>query len=364
MENSKKKNCRKKSVVLSADENSALQKLNQFRIMSGTEVPEEKYVFTVQGVGCMPIGDLSAVKAAPKNGKTTVIKRICGVALMGKLGQLESDLKNPNILWIDTEQKMADTKLIISDIKQMTGLTNKYLDKHLFVYSLRKIDCKTMLDEVNAAIKAYQPKVIVIDGIADFVDSVNDEIAAKNLIQNLMVASEEYDCAIICVLHENRGGNREMKGHTGAQLTQKAGVVIETNKKGSIIYVSCTDSRHQSAPVWSISFDNAGNIVDTDGNISSLAANARPSNRISPKKTNKDKEKDERIKLCTDAINEHNGTLSKNDLIKHLMDKKHISRSRASAILTEFDKNNILCVNEDKTVTLPSPSVVEAVPNS
>ena len=352
MENSKKKNCKKKSVVLSADENSALQKLNQFRIMSGTEVPEEKYVFTVQGVGCMPIGDLSAIKAAPKNGKTTVLKWICATVFKKELGSLKSNLDNPLILWVDTEQKMGDAKLIIEDIKKTTGLTYNYLDKHLMLYSLRKTECKDMLEQVLVAIKAYRSNIVVIDGVAEFVESVNDETEARNLIHQLMVASEEYYCAIICVLHENRSGNGDMKGHLGSQLTQKVGNVIECKKNSDIITVKCTDSRHQGAPEWSIRFDEFGNIVDATGYESPIKRNARPSYMVSKKYQADADEKKARLDFCQKTISEHNGNMAKKELTQLLVDKKGISRSRASALLTEFIKENYLQADKNN-ITLP-----------
>lgn len=352
MDNKSKINGNKKPIVLSADEKTALQKLNQFRIMSDTEVPEEEYVFTVQGVGCMPIGDLSAIKAAPKKGKTTVLKWICATALKKELGQLSSFLNNPLILWVDTEQKMGDAKMIIEDIKKATGLHYKYLDKHLRLYSLRKTDCKTMLDQVLVAIKAYRPKIVVIDGIAEFVESVNDETEAKNLIHHLMVASEEYYCAIICVLHENRSGTGDMKGHLGSQLTQKVGNVLECKKNGNVITTLCTDSRHQGTPEWSIRFDEYGNIVDANGYESPIQRNARPSNKINKKHLADAEEKKARLDFCQNTIREHNGSLAKKDLTQLLIDKKGISRSRASALLTEFINENHL-LNDKNIITLP-----------
>lgn len=344
----------KKKAVLSLEEKRALEKMNRFKITSTTKVPEEVCVFKVEGVGCMALGDLSAVKAEPKNGKTTALKWICATVLTRQLGILESDLDNPLILWIDTEQKKADAKLIIEDIRKITGLSNKYLDKHLILYSLRKVDSKTMREEMKAAIKEYQPEVVVIDGIAEFVDSVNDESEAKQLILQLMKVSEENHCAIICVLHENRNGNRDMKGHLGAQLTQKVGNVVECKKSGDIITVKCTDSRHKETPMWSIRFDENGKIVDANGYISPIQRNARPSSKTNRKQQADAQEKKERLDFCLSAIQEDNGSIAKKELIQQLMNNEGISRSRASALLTEFINENKLFINGKNITSTPS----------
>ena len=343
----------KKKAVLSLEEKRALEKINQFRITSTTKVPEEVCVFKVEGVGCMALGDLSAVKAEPKNGKTTALKWICSVALGGKLGPLSSDLKDPQIIWVDTEQKMADAKLVIDDIKKITSLSNRYLDKHITLYALRKTDSKEMLEEVLVAIKTNQPEIVIIDGIADFVVSVNDEAESRLLIRQLMEASETYYCSIICVLHENRT-SKEMKGHLGAQLTQKVGTVIGCKKNGNVITVSCTDSRHQGAPGWSIRFDENGKIVDANSYTSPIQRNARPSSKTNRKQLADAQEKKERLDFCLSAIQKHNGSIAKKELIQQLMNNEGISRSRASALLTEFINENKLFINGKNITSTPS----------
>ena len=341
-------------VNLSAEEQKSLERFNKFRIMSDTQVPEEQFVFAVHGVGCMPLGDLSAVKAEPKMGKTTAIKRIVATALKGDLGQLQSVLKNPVILWLDTEQKAADAKQIIDDVKNMTGLSYKFLDKHLMVFSLRKIDCTGIFDELLIAIKVFLPNIIVVDGIAEFVNSVNDELESKKLIQKLMLLSEKYNCAIICVLHENRGGNHEMKGHLGANLTQKASVVIKCTKKGDNITVRCTDSRHQSTPEWSIRFDEQGNIVDADADPINMQINARPSSKPNKKQQANAQEKKERLEFCLNTIKEHNGSIPKKNMIQLLVEKKMISRSRASALVSEFIQKEKVIQEVNRNLTINS----------
>lgn len=362
MRKSQKKKNKKVPVVLSIEEKRLLEKYNKFRIKSDTDVPDEECVFIVGGVGCMPLGDLSAVKAEPKNGKTTAIKKIVATVLKGDLGQLSSDLRNPLIMWVDTEQKTSDAKLIIEDVKKMTGLSYKFLDKHLMVFALRKIDCTSMLEQLKAAIKGFQPHVVVIDGIAEFVNSVNDEVEAKKLIHNLMVSSETYHCAIICVLHENRSGNRDMKGHLGAHLTQKVAVVVGCKKSGDTITVRCTDSRHQSTPEWSIRFDEQGNIVDAD-DYTPIKFNTRPSSQPNKKQQADAQKRQERIDFCLNIIQEKGGSIAKKELCELLQKEKGMSRPAASNLMSEFIKKDKIIFENDKIITAtPSVSSFDTLP--
>lgn len=358
MSSLEKNKVKKSSVKLSPDDQNLLGKYNKFRIKSDTEVPEEECVFVVGGVGCMPLGDLSAVKAEPKMGKTTALKKIVATVLKGELGQLSSNLKEPMIMWVDTEQKTADAKRIIQDVKKMTGLSYSHIDRHLLVFSLRKTDCKMMFEELKVGIKAYSPDIVVIDGIAEFVESVNDEVEAKKLIHQLMVCSEERHCSIVCVLHENKGGSRDMKGHLGSHLKQKAALVVECKKSGDTITVRCTDSRHQSTPEWSIRFDENGNIVDADDYSSPLSKNARPSNRPNKKQLADAQKKKDRTDFCLTVIEENGGSISKNELRDKLLNEKGMGRSNATTFLTTLINEGKVICGSNKIISAPPSETV------
>jgi RecA-family ATPase len=259
-------------------------------------------------------------------------------------------------MWVDTEQKLADAQLIIQDVHKMSGLTYRFIDNHLMVYSLRKTDCKTMFEELRAGVKAYQPNVVILDGIAEFVSSINDEVEAKKLIHELMVIAEEYHCAIICVLHVNRSGNNDMNGHTGSNLAKKVAVVVECKKSGNTITVRCTDSRHQGTPEWSIRFDEQGNIVDADDFSSPLARNARPSNRPNKKQLADAEKRQERLDFCLNAIHEKGGSIAKKDLSDLLQKEKGMTRSNASNFLTALINKDKVLIESNKIITA-SPSI-------
>lgn len=353
MSSLEKNKAKMNSVKLLPEEKSLLDKYNKFRIKSDTEVPEEVCVFNVGGIGCMPLGDLSAVKAEPKMGKTTALKKIVAAALKGESGQLSSNLKAPTIMWADTEQKIADAKRVIQDVKKMTGLSYNYIDKHLMLFSLRKTECKMMVDELLVGIKTYRPDVVILDGIAEFVDSVNDEGEAKKLIHQLMVCAEENFCSIVCVLHENKGGNRDMKGHLGSQLTQKVAVVIECLKNNNVITVRCTDFRHQSTPEWSIRYDENDNIVDADGYSYPISKNARPSNKPNKKQLADAQKKEDRIGFCRITIEGNGGSITRKELIDRLQKEKNMSRSSASNFLTTLINVDKVICESNKIISVP-----------
>ena len=107
--------------------------LDSMRIMTSTEVQPEEPALSVEGVGFFALNDIHGVKAKQKQGKTTTLK-ICLAALMkGRMFRVKSELAEPVVLWLDTEQKAADVKLIISDVQRMTGIDDAYIDSHLML---------------------------------------------------------------------------------------------------------------------------------------------------------------------------------------------------------------------------------------
>jgi hypothetical protein len=215
-----------------------------------------------------------------------------------------------------------------------------------------------MFEELRTGAKAYQPNVIILDGIAEFVNSINDEVEAKKLIHELMVIAEEYHCAIICVLHVNRSGNNDMNGHTGSNLAKKVAVIVECKKSGNTITVRCTDSRHQSTPEWSIRFDEQGNIVDADDFSSPLAKNARPSNMPNKKQLADAEKKQERISFCLNTIQGHDGCIARKDLIELLQKEKGMSRPNASNLLKELIVKDKVLQEANKIITASSSEAI------
>ena len=159
---------------------------DELRITTKTVVPELEPIIKVSykdeekddhkeiEVGIFTKRDIHGVKAKQKQGKTTVLKVLLAVLLLGKMFRLTSCLKNPNIFWLDTEQQPSDVKQILTDIGKMTGLPDSEIDEHVHLYQLRTRTYKTLLRELTVNIKTYRPDVVFIDGVVKFVQSFND----------------------------------------------------------------------------------------------------------------------------------------------------------------------------------------------
>lgn len=308
--------------------------LDTLRITTSTDVPPEEPALSVDGVGFFALCDIHGVKAKQKQGKTTALKVMVAALLKGEQFRVKCELEEPLVLWLDTEQKPADVKLVLCDIKQMTGLEDDYIDSHLMLYHMRKLNYETLLGDMRLLIDKHNPQVVIVDGIVEFVSSFNDEVMSRQLIHDLLLICEEKHCAIVNVLHENKAADdRNMRGHLGTVLSQAAGTVLECNKsKQEIITVCCSDPRHGKMPEWSICFDAEGHIIDADAQRLQAQQQAREA-RAQQHQAERDEKQRLRQECAQGIISSHGGCISRHDLTLELMQQLKLSHSTASAFI-------------------------------
>ena len=317
------------------------QILVETRIRTDTEVPPEEYALEVDGKGIFALRDIHAVKAKQKAGKTTALKVVVAALLIGVLFRLKSLLTAPGILYFDTEQSRTDTKLILEDVAQMTGLPPDVIDRQVSLHSLRRVDQEHLLPLLKVALEDEKPQVVMLDGIVELVSSFNDETESKQLIKELLKLSDEHNCAIICVLHTNKADeDHNMRGHLGTMLAQKAATVLECVKErgSSVITVKCSEARHEEMPDWSITFDGEGHIVDADEQRR-LLLEQRKAEQQQKRLEAFEKEKQERLEKCLHILNEKGGVVSRKQLTEILVKVFNRKRPTVASYITEWLKD-------------------------
>ena len=320
-----------------------LSLLEASRITTATEVKSEAYALSIDGVGFFALNDLHALKGKQKSGKSAVLK-VCTAALLnGQQFRLKSELEEPVVLFIDTEQQTADVKLIIDGVKHMTGCEDDYIDKHLLLYSLRRLSYDTLLSDTRLLIEKHRPQVVFVDGLVDYVASFNDEVMSRQLIHDLLLLCEENECAIVNVLHENKAADDEnMRGHLGTVLSQKAGSVLQCRRaKSGIIGVTCPDARHGTMPAWNIRFDVEGHILDADAEHLQEVKAAKDM-RDAQRQAERDLIVKGRLDTALSIIRMHNGSVLRSELTSILVERLKLSRPVISSFISQMLKDGKL----------------------
>ena len=240
------------------------KKLDSLLIKDGVDYPEPRYLLNFHGQLTIPRGNIVAVSAKWKNGKTFLCDLLCAVFLGSRrFADFSVTDERGDVLYFDTEQDMSDTARIRNIICSMIPQQN--YDK-IHVINLRSENITAeqtgdmgRYDIIAATIKRYKPALVVVDGIADLIYNFNDVIESQLMVNNLAALASEHDCAIITVMHQNKGmHDNAMKGHLGTLLNQKASDVFQIRKVEDLFAVSHPVSRHRNISDFYFTIDQDG----------------------------------------------------------------------------------------------------------
>lgn len=285
----------------------------------------------LDGVGTMPTGNIQAIKAKSKGGKSF----LCSILIASLLGctsfGLATKIENPKVVYIDTEQDETDTAELIIRTHRLLGWKTDVDYEGFSTYNIRTVNTTERLTLIDDILKLEKPTNVFIDGVADLLGNFNDLDQSSMLIDHLMQLSTNYKCSITCVLHTNKAKDDDnMKGHLGTLLLQKSSDVYETKRDNGVFNVSETDCRHVSIPDFAFGVD----------------ANGMPysSQTISENKKLKKLEGiAKHLKECfqTDSV------LSYSDLIKLYSANAAISDRQAKRVIKEAKENDLLRLSQD-----------------
>jgi len=228
-------------------------------ILLENEYPEPRYSLTIGGIGTLPQGDIAAIKAKSKNGKT-YLASIFGASVHGSDAfGMQSQVRGSTVLYFDTEQNERNTARVLRRMNALCGYDTKVTKQEVRAYSIRRIDTASRWAYITEQVNMRNPSVIIIDGIVDLVKDFNDPIESKEFVSNLLKFAQERDISIICILHTNKAkDDNNMRGHLGTILEQKAADIFEVVKNGSTFTVKETECRNQPIDEFSFVLDNDG----------------------------------------------------------------------------------------------------------
>ena len=233
-------------------------KYDKYEVRLGDEGPMPEFTFTSHGIGSSPIGDIVAIKAKSKNGKTFLAAILASVILGAKFDNLEPALKyESKILFFDTEQNRPNVQALLQRILILRGWGEERNDR-LHVYSLREMHVIERLRYISRKIDALRPTAVFIDGLADLAFDFNDIEQSMDIIVRISQLASTLNCTIFFILHTNKNDNN-MKGHLGTLATQKCSDVFHVEKdENDIFNVTETDCRN--IPIKDFHFK-----IDDDG---------------------------------------------------------------------------------------------------
>lgn len=131
------------------------------------------------------------------------------------------------VLYFDTEQGKYHVQLALKRICEQINISEP---TNLQVFGLRSLNPSERLKIIEYAIyNTPNLGFVIIDGIKDLINSINDEAEATMIASKLLKWTEEKNIHIITVLHQNKSDNNA-RGHIGTELINKAETVLSVTK--------------------------------------------------------------------------------------------------------------------------------------
>ncbi len=222
--------------------------LEQLRITPEKQLKPMEFLFHLFGKPCFPRRELVAITGKAKSGKTFVTSMLMACCQSRDVLAFQRIGDEPlRVLWYDTEQSDESTQDILKNrimtlIKTTTDLTdstdknscnscNSLFKKSIDVFNVRGVAWKERRDLLREAVTRCKPDLVIVDGIRDLVNDINDGVLAQEVMEELMYLATEHDCCIVCVLHQNKSGeDHNLRGWIGTELMNKAFEVYSCEK--------------------------------------------------------------------------------------------------------------------------------------
>lgn len=204
-------------------------------------------------------GNLVTLISKAKTGKTATIGGVVAAIIGAHFDRHDLDTfgftaphTNEAVVLIDTEQSPFDA---YTCHQRAFARANQPTDVpwlcHYAMVGCNAAKLRLSLPLILAkAAKAHKAVfTVILDGVADYVASVNDEAECNEFISWLRSLAVEYNCPIICVIHSNEAqkSGDDGRGHLGKQLTRKAESNLLLKKVGEITQI--TSEKQRKAPI-------------------------------------------------------------------------------------------------------------------
>lgn len=212
------------------DELEIREAIERFRIKADAQYAEKDYLLERDGIGFAPRGNVCAVAAEKKAGKTWLCMAMSAALLSGEFLGFRSRCPEARVLYFDTEQDEGDGQRIQKRVHYACGWDFDIENDRFWIFHLREINADERRKFVRDAIKYLKPDFVIVDGIRDLLQDFNDLKESASVIQEHMTLSSELSCVIWDIIHVNPNSEK-MRGHLGTELGNKVADILYMTKK-------------------------------------------------------------------------------------------------------------------------------------
>ncbi len=211
------------------------------RVRAGDHIEEDEVLLMFGEHTFASRGNIQTLSGKPKSCKTFLISAMAGACMAGEYMGIATTNKDLKILIFDTEQGKARAQTVLRRVYRMCELCFEDDSDRLDAISVRELDPQQRLNTLIGTIIDTKPDLVFLDGVRDLLTDFNDIKQSAEIVNVLMKLSVDYQCAIITVIHQNKG-DANARGHLGSELMNKsetAAEVVRADKISTVKPVFC-----------------------------------------------------------------------------------------------------------------------------
>lgn len=234
--------------ILDALYQETMNLLSSFEVHYDKPPEQPDAVVEINNVPIGSAGNLMAITGSEGSGKSnylgallsgTMVSEFTSTDLLGM--NVTRNAQNKAVLFYDTEQSEEQLYKNLNQIVRRAKINEppNWFRTYGLVGMSRKDRFISILHSMDRFYYEYGGiHLVVIDGIADLIEGVNDEERSVHLIEELFRLAAIYKTCIVCVLHLSPSGYK-LRGHLGSEIQRKAAGIIsiekDDNKQNSIV---------------------------------------------------------------------------------------------------------------------------------
>ena len=200
------------------------------------------------------VGDISAIVGRSGNGKSNLIGLIVSEMLNNtNTENFQSQLKKDSpIILVDTEQSEYDVWRITQKVMTISGLSEEAVSNRLVVKRTEPLTAAFRKKLVLDLIRLEKPQLLILDGVADIVTSINDEQEAKEVVAEIRSAAQEHGVHIVGMIHSSDKNTQssEAMGWIGTVWKHKSEGQMNVVRTKEQFNVSFHKGRHGVPQDW------------------------------------------------------------------------------------------------------------------
>ena len=225
-----------------------------------------EYLLKINGIGMFARRSLTCITGRAGQGKSQSLIPFTAAPLAQRELLGVTPLRPiRHILWHDTEQEPWSISEKANRLLRLMGMPDYSQPPQLTMLTTRQAPSnQERLKITKEAIEDKKPDIVIIDGITDMVQHMEDPDEAQQLVADLLKMIDERDITLFVVIHQNEGGeSNKLRSFIGSELMRKASNILEVSVEAGCFKIRQTKSRSVPMPIYRFRIDKEGNLTES-----------------------------------------------------------------------------------------------------